>query len=1414
MTVDTACSSSLVTLHLAAQALRTGECDLALAGGVTVLSTPAVFVEFSRQRALSRDGRCKAFAAAADGTGWAEGIGMVLVARLSDAVRNGYPIMAVVRGTAVNQDGASNGLTAPNGPSQERVIRAALRNARLAPSDVDAIEAHGTGTTLGDPIEAQALIATYGQERAGDEPLWLGSLKSNIGHSQAAAGVGGVIKMVMAMRHGVLPKTLHVDEPTSEVDWTAGAVSLLTEARPWPATGRPRRAGISSFGVSGTNAHVIVEQYPLDVPEPTAKPAELVPLVFSAKTAEALREQAARLASTLDDRPELAPQDIAAGLVRSRATLEHRAVVLGSGRAELTAALTDVAGGRSRPGVLTGVAGRGGVVFVFPGQGSQWPGMATALLDTEPVFRARIEECAQALSAFTDWSLLDVLRAAEGAPPLERVDVVQPALWAVNVSLAELWRSAGVVPSAVVGHSQGEIAAAVVAGGLSLDDGARVVALRSLLLKEFMAGKGGMASLSVSAETAESLIAPWRGALSIAGLSGPLSTVVSGDLDAVTALLDECTVRGLRAKRVPTDCAGHSRQADQVRDRLLAELAPLAPRSASIPFYSAVTGQVVDTAILDAAYWFRNLREPVLFERATRRLLADGRTLFVEASAHPVLTVAVQETMEAVNIADISGAALGTLRRDEGGRDRWLTALADAHVHGVAVDWTAVVPEGQVVELPTYAFQRTRFWPERVHVAGDVAGVGLGATAHPLLGAAVPVAGDGSVLLAGRLSATTQPWLAEHVLLGTNLVPGTAFVEMALLAGSQVGCTRLGELTLQAPLAVPEREAVLLQVSVGPEQPGGSRAVSVFSRPEGDPDVPWTTHATGHVLSSRSGVPVELTQWPPAEAEQLAVDRFYAGAAGAGYVYGPTFRGLRAAWRGSDGAVYAEVALPDQAHAEARRFGVHPALLDAALHAMELGGLVPAGADGAVRLPFAWREVTVHAVGASSLRVRLTTAEGADAVRIDLADPAGAPVLTAESMVTRAVSPQDLRGASRGPLDSLFHVGWVVPGAPQPGPVPESWAVIGADSAGVAERLVEHVPTVDWHGDFDALAEAVAAGRPVPGIVVWSGDTPAGPVTDATRGLLDEVLLAVQSWLDDPVFTQSTMVVLTQGAVATNATEGIADLAGAAVHGLIRSAQSENPDRLVLVDLDESDESPVRLDRRRRARRTRGRCASWRGARAAPRPRRRRDHSLHCGRTRAGHRRHRHDRRCRRPAPGRFLRCARSAAALTQRSRCAGRDRAGGGPRRAGRHGRGGRLRRRRPRRAGRGDRRPRARRGRARGRRARRRRDRLAHPRAVRDRAGAQGGRGAAPARADRGHAAHAVRAVLLGGGHDGLGRPGQLRGGQRVPRRARPPAPRRGPAGRVDRVGHVAAGQCHERPPRRRRSRPGHPGRCRTVH
>ncbi|WP_206442183.1 type I polyketide synthase, partial [Streptomyces boncukensis] len=708
VTVDTACSSSLVALHWAVQALRSGECGLALAGGVTVMVSPGAFAEFGRQDGLAADGRCKSFAAAADGTGWAEGVGLLLVERLSDAERNGHQILAVVRGSAINQDGASNGLTAPNGPSQQRVIHQALTNAQLTAADVDAVEAHGTGTRLGDPIEAQALLATYGQDRGEDgQPLWLGSIKSNIGHTQAAAGVAGVIKMVMALRHGMLPATVHVDEPSPQVDWSAGAVELLTEARAWPEVDRARRAAVSSFGMSGTNAHVIVEQAPdaAETPEPGSVSrggpswaSEVTAWLVSGKSESALRAQIERLRSFVAERPELDAVDVGWSLAVSRAALEHRAVVVGADRDELLAGLSVVT-----PGVVGSGGAGGGVVFVFPGQGAQWLGMAQGLWESSVVFRERLVACEEALAPFVEWSLTDVLLNDRG---LERVDVVQPVLWAVMVALAEVWRSVGVVPSAVVGHSQGEIAAACVAGWLSLEDAARVVALRSKALVA-VAGGGGMVSLAAGRETVENVVSGWAERVSVAAVNGPSSTVVSGEADALDELMAECERRGIRARRIEVDYASHSPQMEQLRERILADLDGLSAVAGPVPMRSTLTGAPVEGP-LDAAYWFDNLRSTVEFEDAVQSLLAQGMRTFIEVSAHPVLTVGIEETVEA---SGTEAAVLGTLRRDEGGMRRLLSALGAAWTAGAAVDWSTVLT-GRQVPLPTYAFQRERFWPD------------------------------------------------------------------------------------------------------------------------------------------------------------------------------------------------------------------------------------------------------------------------------------------------------------------------------------------------------------------------------------------------------------------------------------------------------------------------------------------------------------------------------------------------------------------------------------------------------------------------------------------------------------------------------------------------------------------------------
>ncbi|MBV9315770.1 MAG: SDR family NAD(P)-dependent oxidoreductase [Pseudonocardia sp.] len=703
MTVDTACSSSLVALHLARLALQRGECSLALAGGVTVMSTDTMFAEFGRMGGLAPDGRCKAFGAGADGTGWGEGVGVLVLEKLCDAHRHGRPVLAVVRGSAVNSDGASNGLTAPNGPSQQRVIRAALADAGLTASDVDVVEAHGTGTELGDPIEAQALLAVYGQNR--QTPLLVGSVKSNLGHTQAAAGVAGVIKMIEALRHRRVPPTLHADVPSTRIDWGAGAVELA-RGQAWPSTGRPGRAGVSSFGVGGTNTHVILEEVSAEeLPrgDLSDKPPAAIPWVLSARGVGGLRRQAARLSAAVPNRSLV---DIGYSLATTRAALEERAVLVGADAGMLTESLAALARDEPDPDTVIGSAKPGGpgrTVFVFPGQGAQWAGMGRALYDESPVFARALDECATALAEHVDWDLAEVLSEAQA---LRRVDVVQPASWAVMVALARLWQSFGVCPAAVVGHSQGEIAAACVAGVLDLASGAGVVVARSRLIARSLSGHGGMASVAQSVDQVRARLGK-RAEVSIAAVNGPAATTVSGPVDQLTALVEECSAQDVRAKLLPVDYASHSAQVNALRGELLAELADLAPKAGEATFFSTVVGEVIDGTELDAEYWFRNLREPVGFAPAVEALRRRGYGCFIESSTHPVLVAAMLDTLSE------DAVVVGSLRRDDGGLHRFLRSLGEAWVRGVLVDWTpAFGPAGAAcrVPLPSYAFDHRRYW--------------------------------------------------------------------------------------------------------------------------------------------------------------------------------------------------------------------------------------------------------------------------------------------------------------------------------------------------------------------------------------------------------------------------------------------------------------------------------------------------------------------------------------------------------------------------------------------------------------------------------------------------------------------------------------------------------------------------------
>ncbi|MEV4841595.1 type I polyketide synthase [Nonomuraea sp. NPDC049486] len=1096
LTVDTACSSSLVTLHLAVRALRQEECTLALAGGVTLLASPDAFVEFSRQRALSPDGRCKPFSSTADGAAWAEGVGVLVLERLSEARRNGRRILAVVRGSAVNQDGASNGMTAPSGPAQERVIRQALADALLDTRDVDVVEAHGTGTTLGDPIEAQALLATYGRGRPAERPVWLGSLKSNIGHTQAAAGVAGVIKMVQAMRHGTLPRTLHVEEPTPHADWSAGGVRLLTEAREWPRGEHPRRAGVSSFGISGTNAHAIIEEYvPEAAPLPEARPERVFtgPLAWavSGHTAQGVRAQAERLHRhvTAQDRPD--PADVAHSLVTTRTAHPHRAVVLGRDHETLVAHLGDHLRGRPVAEVVTGVAAEHTrTAFLFTGQGGQRPGMGRELAAASPVFAAALDEACAALDPHLDRPLREVMWAGPGTPEAALLDetlYTQPALFAFEVAAFRLLESLGLAPAYVVGHSVGEFAAAHVAGIWSLPDAARLIAARARLMHG-LREPGAMIAIAATPDEVRLTLAGLDDKAGIAAVNGPDSVVISGDEETCLAVAAHWRERGRRVRRLTVSHAFHSPLMEPMVGGFAAELDTV---TFGKPRIASVTG-LLDTPWTSPEYWLSQIRQPVMFHPMIARLEEQGVNLFLEVGPQAVLAGMAHDC-----VTGEDASILALHRRDRAEPDALAACLAGVWAAGASVDWPALLPGGNRVDLPTYAFERERYWLGPPARAANLSAVGLREVAHPLLGAELDLAGDGPVVLTGSLSINAAPWLADHAVAGAVVLPGTALADLVLEAATRTGSDLVEELMFEAPLVLPRHGPITVQVVVDPPDSSGARPVRVHSRPVDDPETGWTRHASGSLADGAVGAGVGewAGVWPPVDAVVVEVEGGYERLGERGYEYGAAFQGLRALWRRGE-ELFAEVVAPEGV--DVTGFGIHPALFDAVFHPL----LVADPADE-LRLPFELRGLRLYEAGAGTLRVRLTRT-GPDGCAIEAAGPSGRPVFSLDSLRARPV-----------PAESLATAGLPLYGV--------EWAEVAPSAPGSVE------PEVVW-------------------CVSGSADVPV-----AVRELTSRVLAAVKQAGASPVV------------FATRP----GDVAGAAVWGLVRSAQSEQPGRFVLAEVPE-----------------------------------------------------------------------------------------------------------------------------------------------------------------------------------------------------------------------------------------------------
>jgi acyl transferase domain-containing protein/NADPH-dependent curcumin reductase CurA/acyl carrier protein len=1198
MAIDTACSSSLVAVHLACQSLGSGECSLALAGGANVVLDPEPTVYFSRLRALSPTGRCHAFSADADGYVRAEGAGVVVLERLSDARRNGHPILALIRGTAVNQDGRSNGLTAPNGPSQEMVIREALLRAGVAGSSVGYLECHGTGTPLGDPIEVQAAASVLGEERSPADALVLGSLKSNIGHTEGAAGVAGLTKAVLSLQHERIPQSLHFTKPNPHIPWDELKVVVAASAVEWPRSSAPRRAGVSSFGFSGTNAHVVLEEAPVvDVPSgPPSRTAELV--VVSAKTPAALEEAAARLRVHVETHAEQGLGDLAYSLATTRAHHEHRLSLVVSTRAGLVAGLDAVARGDSPPASVRGEVGlrRSKQAWLFTGQGAQTLGMGRGLAAGWPVFREALDEAFAALDGHLEVPLREVMWAepeTARAALLDQTGYTQPALFALEVALAALWRSWGVEPDLLAGHSIGELAAAYVAGVFTLEDAARLVAARGRLMQSLPAG-GAMVSIAapeslVAAEVSElrpngAMPSAW---VAVAAVNGPESVVISGAEAAVSVIAERFARQGVRTKRLSVSHAFHSPLMEPMLTEFRRVAEAVTYRAAEVPLVSNVTGALAGGELQTAEYWVNHVRAAVRFGDGVRALHEAGATRFLELGPQPTLLGLVPESLRAEPLFSELRAAgppsaeplptlLASLRPPRPESEAVLEALGGQYAQGGIVDWKGVFPRGMPrVELPTYAWQRTRHW---IASARSLAGARGGeVTGHPLLGVRVSMAGS-SAVYETSLSLRDQAWLGDHRVAGHVVVPAAGLGELIRAAAEHAfdgAPADVSSLVLQAPMVMPEQGALRVQVLVTEEASGlQANVYSQAERAAGTSD--WRLHCTAEVRRATIAVtaPIDLASIRARCTEPIDIAQAYVAFEASGLDYGPSFQGMRACFRGPVEAL-AEVSLP--AGMEAEKYGVHPALLDAAFHAV---ASLSRGADDLL-LPFAIERLTVHqsSIAEAIAYVRRTNDDASFAADVTLVDPRGQVLVEVVGLRLRHAETTAIGEAKDIVPDALFRVEWLaVPGSESSSEratlPPGRWLVVASEGDALAQTFVEQMllagascRQTQWARLHEELpAEHV--------ICVWGGGSDGASLAlrAASEGLGVVQTLAKQT-------ASPRMVWVTTGAVATTVAEAPA-VASSPLWGLGRTVMAEHPELgCTLVDVEASVDAATVLVR-------------------------------------------------------------------------------------------------------------------------------------------------------------------------------------------------------------------------------------------